>query len=129
MASNARSSEWEQGWQRIQKAFHAATAKVEFGEDVCPVPTTPISQICMRCMRILVPAPPPSPPSPPSCLQSGLYPCRYYQYPQAPEAPPEAREWAENTLVGVMFGMVLGGGRQWLADRQVGACRAADVHQ
>lgn len=43
MASDPSSSEWEQGWQRIRKAFHAATAKVEFGEEVRPVQMTDTS--------------------------------------------------------------------------------------
>lgn len=40
---------------------------------------------------------------------------------QPPEAPPEVKEWAQNTVVGVLFGIVYGGGRQWLADRSAGA--------
>lgn len=40
---------------------------------------------------------------------------------QPPDAPPEVKEWAQNTLVGVLFGIVYGGGRQWLADRAEGA--------
>ena len=42
---------------------------------------------------------------------------------QAPEAPPEVKEWGQNTVMGVLFGLVLGGGRQWLQDRRYGAPR------
>ena len=46
---------------------------------------------------------------------------------QAPEAPPEVKEWAQNTVMGVLAGLVLGGGRQWLQDRRYGAsdCRGS----
>ena len=47
---------------------------------------------------------------------------------QAPETPPEAKEWAENTLVGVMFGLILGGSRQYLVDRQAGASTETGLH-
>lgn len=39
---------------------------------------------------------------------------------QPPEAPPEAKEWAQNTIIGVLFGIMYGGGKQYLADRALG---------
>lgn len=39
---------------------------------------------------------------------------------QPPEAPPEAKEWAQNTVIGVLFGIMYGGGKQWLTDRAAG---------
>ena len=40
---------------------------------------------------------------------------------QPPDAPPEVKEWAQNTVVGVLVGIIYGGGRQYLADRAAGA--------
>lgn len=40
---------------------------------------------------------------------------------QPPDAPPEVKEWAQNTVVGVLVGIIFGGGRQYLADRAAGA--------
>ena len=37
------------------------------------------------------------------------------------ETPAEVKEWAQNTVMGVLFGLILGGGRQWLEDRKHGA--------
>lgn len=34
MVNKDDSNEWNQGWERVVKAFRGATAKVEFGEDV-----------------------------------------------------------------------------------------------
>jgi len=36
------------------------------------------------------------------------------------ETPAEVKEWAQNTVMGVLFGLILGGGRQWLEDRKYG---------
>ena len=52
------------------------------------------------------------------------------------ETPAEVKEWAQNTVMGVLFGLILGGGRQWLEDRKYGeatlwqpaACCAAAGH-
>ena len=40
---------------------------------------------------------------------------------QVVETPAEVKEWAQNTVMGVFFGLILGGGRQWLEDRKHGA--------
>lgn len=42
---------------------------------------------------------------------------------QPPEAPPEAKELAQNTLIAVLFGIMYGGGKQYLVDRVAGGNR------
>ena len=48
--------------------------------------------------------------------------CRHSKHAslQVPDAPPELKEWSQNTSLGVFAGLMFGGGRQWLRDRQAG---------
>lgn len=38
---------------------------------------------------------------------------------EPPKAPPEVAEWAQNTMIGVFFGVIFAGGRQWIKDRAI----------